>query len=185
MKHIEKFRAICHTKNIKLIEEFISQNKISNTCFSEGLSVAAMCGYTDVLKVLLTYKEAREELNNILWLCIEFAAMEDYIEIVEELLKYKEIPWNSKYIWEEIALTTALKKKHYKIVKLLLDDGRVDPSYDNNIALILASDYGKTEIVEKILQDKRVNSTIDKNFALTLAKDYGYQEIADLLVESL
>jgi hypothetical protein len=45
-----------------------------------------------------------------------------------------------------------------KIVELLLQDTRIDPSVGDNQALRCASSRGHKEIVEMLLQDKRVAS---------------------------
>jgi len=43
------------------------------------------------------------------------------------------------------------------VVKLLLQDERVDPSDNNNWAIQMASKNGHIEVVKLLLQDKRVS----------------------------
>ena len=44
---------------------------------------------------------------------------------------------------------------YVEIVKLLLQDPRVDPSDENNLAIRLASFYGYIEVVKLLSQDPR------------------------------
>ena len=53
--------------------------------------------------------------------------------------------------------TQACEYNQVEVVKLLLQDPRVDPSYQNNYAIILASENGHVEVVKLLLQDPRVD----------------------------
>lgn len=181
----EEFTTLCYDNNTKALEKFIREHKLSNFCFSEGLGILVVNGYLDALKVVLKSEQGVKSLYRGFWLYVEFAIEADHENIVLELLKYKDISWYHNFSQEDTPLILSIKNRQPAITKLLLDDGRINPAYDNNKALILASDYGYTEIVKAILQDHRVDSIIDKNFALTLAKDYGYQEIIDLLTKDI
>ena len=43
------------------------------------------------------------------------------------------------------------------MIKLLLDDGRIDPSINNNFAIRIASSNGHFNIVKLLLNDTRVD----------------------------
>jgi len=66
-------------------------------------------------------------------------------------------------------------------IKSLLNDKRIDPSDENNLAFILASDKGHFDIVKLLLKDKRVNPSDRNNWAIQLASQNGYFDIINLL----
>lgn len=47
-------------------------------------------------------------------------------------------------------------------MKILLEDPRVDPSADDNNAIMEASDHGFGLIVRELIKDKRVRKTLRK-----------------------
>lgn len=68
-------------------------------------------------------------------------------------------------------------------VKTLL--GIVDPSYDHNNALRLASSEGRREVVEILLKDSRVNASDCDNQAIKWAAFHGHLEVVKLLANHL
>ncbi len=75
----------------------------------------------------------------------------------------------------------ASENGNLEVVKLLLKDKRVDPSVQNNSAIVWASQYGHLEVM-LLLADKRVNPSDKNNDAIALATRYGYDEISKLLL---
>ena len=65
----------------------------------------------------------------------------------------------TEYTLDDITriLKNASENGHLKVVKMVLADGRVDPSSNNNWAVKGASENGHSEIVELLLADERVN----------------------------
>ncbi|KAI8893092.1 hypothetical protein BC833DRAFT_625214, partial [Globomyces pollinis-pini] len=55
------------------------------------------------------------------------------------------------------------------IIRVLLKDGRLDPSVGDNYAIRCASQDGYTEIVQMLLEDKRVDASDDDNYAIRIA----------------
>ena len=51
----------------------------------------------------------------------------------------------------------AAKAGNLEVVKLLLTDNRVDPSDDDNLAIIWAASRGHHEVVKTLLADNRVD----------------------------
>jgi hypothetical protein len=70
----------------------------------------------------------------------------------------------------------AIQHGHADVVEVLLQDGRVDPTADNNYSIFLASLYGHVKVVEVLLQDGRVEITADA--IVNSATD----EIKDMLI---
>jgi len=68
-----------------------------------------------------------------------------------------------------------------EIVKLLLDDPRVDPGANDNYAIRMAGKIGCTEIVKLLLDDPRVDPCAQRNYAIRMATKKGHTEIVELL----
>jgi hypothetical protein len=71
-----------------------------------------------------------------------------------------------------------------KVVQLLLQDKRVDPSDNNNAALLNASENGHLEIVRLLCRDDRVLVMSVGASALNLACSNGHLETVEYLIET-
>src|SRR3972149_2705194 len=89
------------------------------------------------------------------------------------------------YFFENIQklFNKACKHDHIEVVKLLLQDTRVDPSDQNNAAILLASGSGHIEVVKLLLQDTRVDPSDQNNLAFRWASQKGYVKIVELLLQ--
>jgi ankyrin repeat protein len=72
---------------------------------------------------------------------------------------------------------------HYKIAKFLLEDVKVDPSFQENRAFNQACKNGFLKIAKLCLSDQRVDPSCDGNFALHVACRYRHLDIIDLLLQ--
>ena len=70
---------------------------------------------------------------------------------------------------------------HTEVVKLLLQDKRVDPSVGNNSVIRLASQNGHTDVVKLLLQDGRVDPSNNDNCAIIWASENGHINVVKLL----
>lgn len=68
-----------------------------------------------------------------------------------------------------------------ELAELFLQDGRVDPSTEDNNAIITASSKGFADIVELLLTDKRIDPSVRHNKALRMARKNGHRTIVELL----
>jgi hypothetical protein len=68
-------------------------------------------------------------------------------------------------------------------LRLLLQDGRVDPTYDNNTLIIDEASEGHTQTVEILLEDPRVDPRANNHEALRKALLNNHREIVMLLLE--
>jgi len=75
------------------------------------------------------------------------------------------------------------KSKLVNIIDMLLSDDRVDPSTNQNDAIIQASMDGQLEIVNRLLQDVRVDPSTQYNDALIEASAQGHVNIVDRLLQ--
>jgi hypothetical protein len=69
-----------------------------------------------------------------------------------------------------------------KLVRLLLDDKRVDPSYDESSSLMCAIDNGRIKIVGTLLLDGRADPNSGEGMALDMAIEGEHNAIARLLL---
>ncbi|KAI8891883.1 hypothetical protein BC833DRAFT_626368 [Globomyces pollinis-pini] len=76
----------------------------------------------------------------------------------------------------------AIDKNLVDVVKVLLEDGRSDPSTNNNYAIQLTSAYGFTDIVRMLLDDQRVVPSSEDNQSIRQASEYGYPDIVKMLL---
>jgi len=86
-----------------------------------------------------------------------------------------------------MAIIEACGQGHHRVVKRLLQDPRVDPSTDNNMALFFATFIpGKKReralIVEMLLKDPRVDPSAEHSRALRLASQNGNVEIVSMFL---
>jgi ankyrin repeat protein len=81
------------------------------------------------------------------------------------------------------AFILAYEYGYHEVVKLLLQDPRVNPSDNSNSAIRYASDKGYLEIVKLLLQDPRVDPSDDGNQAIRWASYYGHLEVVKLLLK--
>lgn len=66
--------------------------------------------------------------------------------------------------------------------KLLLADARVDPAYDNDVAIRWASTFGHVEIVRALLADERVDPAAVDNAAMCMSSRFGRLAVVNLLL---
>ncbi|ORY45350.1 hypothetical protein BCR33DRAFT_199355 [Rhizoclosmatium globosum] len=71
-------------------------------------------------------------------------------------------------------LLTAIHYDHIEIVRMLLQDSRVDPSASSNLAIVSASQQGRTDIVKLLLTDLRVDPSAQGNKGLEDAIERGH-----------
>ncbi|KAI8892338.1 hypothetical protein BC833DRAFT_625931 [Globomyces pollinis-pini] len=82
----------------------------------------------------------------------------------------------------EVDLEYAIDNFQDDIVRILLEDGRLDPSEDNNSAIKFAARYGYAEILKILLKDKRVDPAVERNYAIRYASECGRTDIVKLLL---
>ena len=68
-----------------------------------------------------------------------------------------------------------------KIVKLLLEDKRVNPSIRDNFPIRQASSNGRKEIVKLLLKDERVDPSSKNNQSIINANKNGHRGVVKLL----
>lgn len=77
----------------------------------------------------------------------------------------------------------ASRNGYTEVVRLLLQGGCVNPSADDNYAILSASYLGQTEVVRLLLQDERVDPSARDNYAIRSASEKGNAEVVRLLLQ--
>ncbi|KAI8896614.1 hypothetical protein BC833DRAFT_629827 [Globomyces pollinis-pini] len=77
----------------------------------------------------------------------------------------------------------AIWQNKVDIVRVLLEDTRLNPNANDNWAITMASMTGLTEIVQKLLNDKRVDPSARDNYAIIFGSEYGRTGIVHMLLQ--
>ncbi len=77
----------------------------------------------------------------------------------------------------------AVKEHDVEVMELLLKDKRVDPSTDNDFAILRISQTGPVHIIKLLLEDTRVDPGYSFNVAIQYASRHGQFEIVELLLK--
>ena len=114
---------------------------------------------------------------------LNWACFQGYTDVVNILLQY---PWIDPTLHDEKNISVidlAIKKGHLEIVKLLLEDSRIDPSEEGSFVLGLASEYGHLDIVQLLLQCPQVDPSDKNNYSIIFASQNGHLDIVALLLQ--
>ena len=142
------------------------------------------------------YKSRVENLLGYSILCTQrnfsFAYIDSYGKPAKLKFSYKGY-WKEFYYiliksdpgkanWLTSALSSAVCNGNYLVSKVLLADQRVDPSDNDNEAIIWASSGGHLDIVKLLLADQRVDPSHNDNEAIRKASANDHLEIVKLLL---
>lgn len=111
---------------------------------------------------------------------VSFNSKQSYTQVLQCLSHYPAYKKNHLIM---TAFYEAIENKHYEVVCLLLLDPRVDPSANQNAAIIDACIKGTLAIVQILLADSRVNPSDQENLAIRMASYKGYTEIVKCLLK--
>lgn len=82
-----------------------------------------------------------------------------------------------------LAMMSAIRAKRSKVVRLLLNDKRIDPNDHNGGFLVEASARDETKVVKVLLSDKRVEPCANRNLAIESASENGHERVVKLLLD--
>jgi len=84
-----------------------------------------------------------------------------------------------------LLLILAIQYNNIDAVKLLLLDGRINPTIPSDSKGFRdAVKYGFTQIVNILLEDNRINPSSQKNYAIRIASENGFTNIVKLLLKN-
>jgi ankyrin repeat protein len=103
---------------------------------------------------------------------------------LKKLLSYSNV---DLYHCNNDVISSAIRKAcyfgHNEILKLLLQDHRVDPSANDNEAIQNACYYKQNDVVKLLLQDPRVDSSVSNNILIQNACYKGNIDLVKLLLQ--
>jgi ankyrin repeat protein len=130
--------------------------------------------------------------------CTQSFILEDAWSIIASFLPIKEqfsVLYISKRIQQTalnsvlqdtknsmILFTESVLQGYNAITQFLLSHDLFDPSDDDNYAIKIASEHGRTEVVRLLLNDNRVDPSARNNNAITFASFHGNTEVVRLLL---
>jgi hypothetical protein len=76
----------------------------------------------------------------------------------------------------------AIYSKKTDIFMTLINNPEIDPAYNNNLALCLASEIDNIEVVRMLLKDKRVDPSDDDDFSIIASSNLGHTSIVKMLL---
>ncbi|KAF3157612.1 hypothetical protein TWF569_000177 [Orbilia oligospora] len=153
-----------------------------------GLHVAAYCGLTLIMKVMLAGNGVDLELaDNIGRTAVLFAAKGGYEDIVRVLIESGANP-EAKNHYGEAAILLAVREGHESIVRILIGIG-VNLEVKNDYGetpLFVAAQKGYEGIFRRLMESKANIETRDRKGRTTLmaAAGEGCETIAELLIKS-
>ena len=173
---IMKNKSMKSKQNIILLFEYacwygmqtVTNNKLTNKSGSDD-------GYFNIAKTLLDKYYGYIDTD----IFIHLSCKKGYLEVLEFILSQPNIDLD---ICSD-SILTAIKRKHYNIVELLLKF-KVDPSKNKNRLIKIASKLGLTNIVVLLLKDNRVNPAANNNSAIYKATKNGHYEVVKALLQS-
>lgn len=186
-----------HTEIVKL---FLNDSRISTNSINCGDSLSAACefGYVEIVEYMIQYLGIYPDEESI-----QQTLYNEHIEVIKVLIKYDRVDHTGILSWAcrngyvelvqllinqhynhiryDLSLIEAVIYGHIDIVKIILTQTNVDPSVNNNEAIIAASRKGHEEIVELLLQDSRVDPSDNDNSAIINTIDNRHVYITQLL----
>jgi hypothetical protein len=142
------------------------------TLISEVVTTALLHGSAELAKVFLDDKSI--DISKINFMRV---ATNNKVENMKLLLDHPRVD-NSKICTISQALGS--KESNTEIVKMLLEDGSIDPARFDNSAIRHAVNAGFADIVELLLADKRVDPT---KVNIIIAATEGKGDVVRLIVE--
>jgi ankyrin repeat protein len=166
----------------KLPPEMICQI-IPKLSFADSLSFARTCSFFYSFFVTGFYHNPAID-NHKAWFCLFKGSACRSLIVQKFLILDHTNPAFEKRLNErlESAIRFASGYGNVEVVKLLLNDPRVDPSAHDNYAIRWASRNGHVEVVKLLLNDPRVDPSADNNCAIRWASRNGHVEVVKLLL---
>lgn len=186
LRKIENIKPICGKstilsviKNVAMFELLIKHNMIDLKSFNDGesfpaydlLEHASSNNQIKIIKILL--KHTTFDINGIC--ALNISIHKNHYDCVKIFLNNPRVNINPA-ISHYSPFQAILYEDRHKILKLLLKDDRLDPSFDNNYLIWRASKSGNYKVVKVLLKDTRIDPCANNNRAIFSAvknRSYG------------
>lgn len=162
-----------HLEIVKLMIDTV--NFTDTEWFGAALIKACKHGHLEIVNLLLKNPLTDPSIQSNLPL-IE-ACKYGHFEIVKLLLGLKDV---NPMIINRYSAPTLFSNKYTKIIKLLIEDGRI---LQNNTILIDACSYGLYCIVEILVEKYEFSPNIDNDISLKMACFNGHANVVEFLLK--
>lgn len=168
-----------NNKHNKIVEMLIKDRRFDREELIDSLIIVSFNnGNIELIQILLKNKIIDIDYLNRLMID---ACLSNNEEIVKFMLSYCSDIYR-EYPEYPNAICAVSDFGYYKILKLLLEDGRLDPGIDNNTPIRFACNLGHYKTVELLLNDPRVDPSINDNYCLIRASYSNYHKTVKLLL---
>lgn len=161
-----KYATAANVEMLKAVIEWIGEP------LSEIWNEVCLSGSFNMIEYMLTQFHIRPTMGNLRALCNnnQLDSVKLVLPLIARLQDHNRI------------LVDACKKRFTKIVCVLLEDKRFDPSWNKSELLVVAVQTGNTAIVKTLLSDYRVDPACRNNKPIRLAAREDHADIVQLLV---
>ena len=91
--------------------------------------------------------------------------------------------WGDSSTNDNFLIRWASEQGHDKIVEILLNDPRINPSAHYNYAIRHASNNGHDKVVEMLSRDSRVDPSANCDYAIQSASKNGHDKVVEILLK--
>jgi len=118
--------------------------------------------------------------NNDLILLNQACNLNDYFTVKDILSRINVTDITNKL---QYLIAIIILEKKDDIFDIFASDNRIDLTYENNLFLNNAVEYGSTEIVKRILKDPNVDPSKNNNYCLNKAMEHSDYDTIDVLLK--
>jgi hypothetical protein len=159
----------------KMVELLLQDPRVDPSAKNNRvIGTASERGHVDVVNLLLLDPRVDPSANHNY--AIVSAAQEGHGCVVQRLLKDSRVDPND-------ALQLAVTYGRADMVRLLINDQRIDLSANDYYCFKEAATEGWIDVVRAHLEDPRVDILADENHAIIVASEKGYSEMVKLLIQ--
>jgi ankyrin repeat protein len=178
LKHIFSFLEIYHNGWYNVMRTCKRWNEIGRQVFDpiQWGAINHCIHHNNVLclRMLINQKKLNQmDYQGTLRKCTALGC----VELVKELLKVTD------YDIHESILLIACENANVEVIKVLLQDKRVDPTARANRAIEAACENGHLDVLKVLLTDKRADPSSSKQHPIRIASYYGYADIVRELLQ--
>lgn len=162
---------------IDFVTQILHDNQLPILSIRKAFLSSVKLGHSELAKILsgdprITDKALRRGFH--------YAIMNGYSDLFLFFLANPRINPNVMGLFVT-ALSAAVFYNRLSFVRMLLEDKRVNPAQNDNIAVILASRHGHLEVLQLLLADPRIDPTARRNTAIGNAYQRNHFDVVKLL----
>jgi ankyrin repeat protein len=183
----QTFIQICQYGLIKSFDEYLKKDDVYANAFNNmAIRLAAKNGHDEIVRRLLIDPSVDSSVGN--YTVFKEAVRFGYVDIINFFFEkwkgdHNSYPSGSSTGWGYDAFCIACTNEYFDIAIRLQKDLSIDPSHNNNSAIIRAAYFGKLNTFRFLLKDPRVDAAADDSQAFISAADNGNIDIINELLE--